>query len=107
MDKSDLLLIIAGLSFTGIFVFGYWLRRRGKPYSTLLVTIHKLIGLGLGIYLGFLIFQRNQLTPLTPIEMIATAVTILLFAINTATGSLLSTEKSMPAVITVLNKILP
>ena len=103
MDKSDLLLIIAGLYFTGIFVFGYWLRRRGKPYSTLLVTIHKLIGLGLGIYLGFLIFQRNQLTPLTPIEMIATAVTILLFAINTATGSLLSTEKSMPAVITVLN----
>ena len=91
MDKSDLLLIIAGLSFTGIFAFGYWLRRRGKPYSTLLVTIHKLIGLGLGIYLGFLIFQRNQLTPLTPIEMIATAVTILLFAINTATGSLLST----------------
>ena len=107
METKVLIFIITGLSFLLIFLFGFRLNKVGIPYSTILVTAHKLIGLGLGVYLTWNIYEKHLVHPLTPIEITATAVTVILFAVNTATGSLLSAEKPMPPVITTLNKIAP
>lgn len=39
-----------GLLFLFIFLSGFWLSHSGKPYNTLIFTIHKLIGLAAGVF---------------------------------------------------------
>src|SRR3990172_2513910 len=90
-------LVGTGLFFLFIFFSGFWLSRTGKPYSMLIVTIHKLIGLAAGIYLGLTVYRIHQASPLSTVQITAVVVTILFFAVNVATGSLLSTNRSMPA----------
>ncbi len=99
--------ISAGLFFLFIFLSGFWLNRAARPYSTLIITIHKLIALGLGIFLGWTVYQPHQAAPLAVTQLVLVAVTILLFAVNVATGSLLSTNKAMPGAVSFLNKWIP
>ena len=99
--------IITGTLFILIFLTGVWLRIRGKPYSMLLVTVHKLIGLGTGFYLGLIVYRAYQAATFDQVQMASIAVTVLLFAVDVATGSLLSTEKEMPRVISIINKVFP
>lgn len=99
--------IITGTLFIFIFITGVWLRIRGKPHSMLLVTVHKLIGLGAGIYLGLIVYRAYQTAPFDQVQTASIAVTALLFAVNVATGSLLSTEKPMPRVISLINRAFP
>lgn len=96
-----------GLFFAFIFLTGYWLNRSAKPYSMLAVTIHKLIGLAAGIYLGLSIYRIQQVAPLNTVQITAIVVTILFFITNVATGSLLSTNKPMPKLVSMLNKFFP
>jgi hypothetical protein len=100
-------LVVTGLFLLFIFLTGTWLRRAGKPYSIPLVTLHKLIGLAAGIYLGLTVYRVHQATPLGLAQIAAIVVTVLLFAINVATGSLLSTNKAMPEMVTTINKAVP
>jgi hypothetical protein len=100
-------LINAGLFFLFIFIFGFWLRSGGKPYSTLLITIHKLIGLALGIYLGLKVHEVNQKSPLGSTEIISIAITVLLFVGLVASGSFLSAEKEMPNFVKGIHSVLP
>ena len=100
-------LVSAGAFFLFIFLSGFWLNRAGRPHGMLPVTIHKLIGLALGVYLAWMIYQINKLIPLSSIQIIAVAVTVLFFAVNVVTGSLLSTNKPMPEAISMVNKFFP
>jgi Ni,Fe-hydrogenase I cytochrome b subunit len=100
-------LTIPIIFFIVIFLLGYRLRLRGKPYSTLLITVHKLTALGLGIYLAVMINKRHQIIPLNPIEITAATITILLFLINVATGSFMSTDKNIPQFVSQINKVVP
>jgi hypothetical protein len=100
-------LVSAGAFFLFIFLSGFWLNRAGRPHGMLPVTIHKLIGLALGVYLAWMIYQINKLIPLSSIQIIAVAVTVLFFAVNVATGSLLSTNKPMPEAVSLVNKFFP
>ena len=100
-------LVSAGLFFLFIFLTGFWLSRKGKPHNILLSTVHKLIGLGMGIFLALSVYRVHQVTPLTPVQIVVLVITVLFFAINVATGSLLSAEKPMPIVVSFLNKFMP
>ncbi|MFL7867673.1 MAG: hypothetical protein AB8I58_02540 [Anaerolineales bacterium] len=100
-------LVSAGAFFLFIFLSGFWLNRAGRPHGMLPVTIHKLIGLALGVYLAWMIYQINKLIPLSSIQIIAVAVTVLFFAVNVVTGSLLSTNKPMPEAVSLVNKWFP
>ena len=100
-------LVSAGAFFLFIFLSGFWLNRAGRPHGMLPVTIHKLIGLALGVYLAWMIYQINKLIPLSSIQIIAVAVTVLFFAVNVVTGSLLSTNKPMPEAVSLANKWFP
>ena len=71
------------------------------------VTVHKLIGLALGVYLAWMVYQTHKLIPLSSTQIIAVVVTVLLFAVNVATGSLLSTNKPMPEMVSLINKWFP
>ena len=100
-------LLDAGLFFLFIFLSGFWLNRRGKPHPVLIVTLHKLIALAAGVYLGWSVYRVHQVTPLDPVQIIAVVITVLLFAVNVATGSLLSSKAAMPEVVTTVNKVVP
>ena len=100
-------LIFTGVFFLFIILTGLGLRRMGSPYSIPLVTLHKLIGLGAGIFLGFAVYRTYQVAAFDLAQVAAVAVTVLLFAANVATGSLLSTNKAMPKPVRTLNRWLP
>jgi hypothetical protein len=100
-------LITLGLLFLFILLTGYWLNRSGNPYHVLLVTFHKLIGLGTGVYLGLSLYRISKIVPLDSIQIVMIAITVLCFAVNVATGSLLSTNRPMPKAVSLLNKYFP
>jgi len=107
MNLMDSKLVSAGAFFLFIFLSGFWLSRTGRPHGMLPVTIHKLIGLALGVYLGWMIYQTQKVIPLSSTQIIAVVVTVLFFAVNVATGSLLSTNKPMPEAVSLVNKLFP
>ena len=99
--------IILGLLLLFVLLTGYWLNHLGSPYHVLLVTLHKLIGLGTGIYLGLNLYWTSRITSFSPIQIAMIAITVLCFAVNVATGSLLSTNKPMPKAVSLINKFFP
>lgn len=96
-----------GLAFLVIFVFGFLVSRDGRPYSVLLLTIHKLSGFGVGVYLVVTAVQMNKQQSLSTWLLVTLAVTVVLFLGLIATGGALATEKEMPAFVIRVHKILP
>jgi hypothetical protein len=97
----------AGLFFLFIFLSGFWLSRTGKPYSTLIFTIHKLIGLALGFFMIVIVYRIHQTASLSPVQVLTIVVTVLLFIVTVAAGGMLSIDKSMPFVVSLSHKVLP
>jgi hypothetical protein len=109
MNTNQLRVVSVGAGFLIMFLSGFWLSRTGKPYGTFIFTIHKLIGVGMGILLFVTVRQIHQTASLRPIEIIAVIVTVLFFIATVTTGSLLSIpiSKPMPDIVSMLNKVLP
>jgi hypothetical protein len=107
MGTTELRIVGTGLFFLLIFLSGFWLSRTGKPYSVITLTIHKLIGLAAGVFLVMTVYRIHQVVPLGPVEITAIVVTVLFFAGTVATGGLLSTDKPMPAAISMMHKLFP
>jgi len=116
MDTTLLKIVSASLFFLFIFISGFWLSHSGKPYSSLIFNIHKLIGLAGGIFLGVTVFQAHKVTPLGPAQISAVVITVLLLVINIAAGGLISIEaagdlksinKAMRTAISRIHKIFP
>ena len=107
MNIMGLKLVNAGVLFLFIFLSGFWVRRMGRPYGMLPVTVHKLIALAMGIYLGLTVYRIHKVSPLNTVQIIAIVVTVLFFVVNVTTGSLLSTNKPMPEAVSLINKLFP
>ena len=107
MEATGIRIVGVGVSFVVILVSGIWLGRSGKPYSTALFTVHKLVGLALGVLLGMIVYGAQQAAPLVPLEIAAIAATILLFIVTVAAGGLLSIDRPAPAVARVLHRVVP
>ena len=99
--------LLSGAAFLFIFLSGYILTRIGKPYNTLIITIHKLVGVALGVYLGLTLYRRFQALGLSSLGLSIIAVTVLFFIIMVTTGSLLSAERSFPNGIKLLHRVFP
>jgi len=109
MNTNQVRVVSMGAGFLIMFLSGFWLSRTGKPYGTFIFTIHKLIGVGIGILLFISVRQMHQTASLSPVEITAVAVTVLFFVATVTTGSLLSipVSKPMPDFVSMLNNILP
>lgn len=104
--------LLFGLLFIVIFITGFWLSRSGKPYGVILFNLHKLIGLGAGIYLGVTIYNANKVTPLAPAQIAALVITGIFFLLTIVAGGLVSVAatgglKQFQTVISTAHKILP
>jgi hypothetical protein len=107
MDASQWRVVVIGVLYLLIFLFGVWLTRSGKPYSTIVLTIHKLISLAAAVYLGIVLYQMNKVAPLNAAEIAVGVTTGLLFLGTIATGGLLSVDRAMPSVVLWSHRITP
>ncbi|MHB8087397.1 MAG: hypothetical protein ACYDH2_04030 [Anaerolineaceae bacterium] len=104
MEKK---IIIAGIFFTLIIVSGLWLSRSERPINIMLLTLHKLISVGTIVFLGISMYRINQLSPLNSVEIVLCAITLFIFLVLVATGGLLSTDKTVNAIILTIHKYCP
>ena len=116
MGTTQLVLISVGIFFLFIILSGFWVSRSGKPYNTFIFTVHKLIGLGLGIFLIRTVYLTHQAAPLSGTQWTAIVLTVLLFILTVAAGGLLSVlaegglqnlGASMQSAIELVHKISP
>jgi hypothetical protein len=69
----------------------------GKPFNSLIASIHKLLSLAIVVYLVFLFVHVNHLIRLSMIEWVVCAVAMLLIVAAIASGSVLMAVESAPA----------
>ena len=108
--------VMTGISFVFIFLFGFWLSRSSKPYNVLIFNFHKLISLAMSIFLIATIYQTHKTNSFSPVEILATVATVLIFSILFVTGGLRSVEatgglenasQSIQTAIAIIHKVFP
>jgi len=93
--------------FLVIFLSGFGLHRAGKPYHTLLFTLHKLISLGALVWMLVTAARAHRAEPLSgPVWSLVIAAAVF-FVATIASGGLVSLEKPAPALIARAHKLLP
>lgn len=109
MSTVQLRFVGAGLSFLLILLSGFCLSRTGKPYSGIILSVHKLIALAAVILLGITIRRIHQAGALGAIELLVVAVGGLFFLGTMVTGGLLSIpmDKAMPGIVHKLHQVTP
>lgn len=95
------------LIFVVIFLSGYWLSRAGKPYSVLVLAVHKLIAVGLFVYLVVTLVRSHRADALNAATLGAGAVTGVFFVGLIATGGILSAEGEAPVLVARVHQITP
>jgi hypothetical protein len=103
----DTKFLIAGIFFVLIILTGLWLSHLGKPINVFVMTVHKLISLAALVFLAITAYRIQQVTPMSPLAIIACAVTLFFFIIMIATGGLLSAAKPMPVIVLRIHQIMP
>ena len=93
--------------FLVIFLSGYGLHRSGKPYHTLLFSLHKLISLGVMVWLLVTATRAQRVEPLSALELSLVIAATVLFVATIASGGLVSLEKPAPVAIAWVHKLLP
>jgi hypothetical protein len=93
--------------FVLIFVSGFWLVSSGKPYSAVLLAVHKLMSVGLVVLIVVTILNINRQSPLAPMVFILSLAAGLFFLAAIISGGLLSMDKTMPSFVLLLHRITP
>ena len=107
MSGTKLKLVGMGLFALVVFATGFWLSLTGKPYSAIILAVHKLITVAALAFLVATIIQVGKSAKLDAAEFIPTVVTGLLLIATFASGGFLSTGREMPAFVFWIHRILP
>lgn len=85
--------------------FGFWLRKKGKPYNGLLFNVHKLLALG-NVIITTVVISRMAENMHMPIAMIVLLVLAALSVIALfGTGALMSIEKLDYSLVRMIHRI--
>ena len=107
MNLLPLRFLTAGLLVFLIILSGNWLRRLGLPYPTILLALHELMALASFGFLIVIVYRRNQMLDLNPLELLFIGMTVLLFLSAIISGGLASAGKEMPMVVIWLHRLTP
>lgn len=107
MNTASLLIPIVAFGFFMVFLFGYRLSRVKKPYPGLIFNFHKLTALVLLVYLILTTIQIHRIHPLNLFQLATVIISGLCFVLTMVSGGLVSVEKSMPAFVKKVHKVLP
>jgi succinate dehydrogenase/fumarate reductase cytochrome b subunit len=100
-------LLIVGAGFAAVFATGYWLKKQGRPYRALPLTLHKLLGVGILIYLIVTVVHLNRAAALGGLEWGLCLAAGALFLAALASGGWLSSVKEEPKLGLTLHRLLP
>jgi len=103
MTTNQTRILIIGLLYLLIFASGFWLSKSGKPFNTIVLTIHKLISLAVLVLLIIIIYRFHEGAKLGAVELAFTLVMSLFFLSTIISGGFLSTGKSLPAAIRIVH----
>lgn len=107
MNASVSRTVFVGVLFLLTLAFGSWLSRAGKPYSSLLFNIHKLIALGAVIVTALTVYQARAAVTLGSFTLIAVVATGLLFVALFVSGALLSIGRPDSSAILIVDRVAP
>jgi hypothetical protein len=107
MDSKLIFFIAACVLFLVIFIGGYLLSHKGKPYKALPLSIHKLLSLGAMAILVILVVKQFRTSPATAIQITVICITAFCFIVTIVTGGLVSAKINMPAFVKIMHKIFP
>ena len=107
MIVNRLHLIGSGVIYLILFVFGFWLTRGGKPYSTSIFTVHKLVALAGLVMFFMMLYRTNQAAALSAAELTAAIVSAIFIIGLFVSGALISIPQPMPAIFNTIHHILP
>lgn len=107
MVQTPPLIVVIAIAFVVIFLLGYRLMRSGKPYSGLILTIHKLLALAVLVILALLVAQAARTAPLDAVVWVASLTSAASFVVAIISGGLLSTDKKLPPVVKALHRVSP
>jgi len=111
MGSNVLRWVGAGVVFVVILLSGYGLSRSGKPYGTLVFTIHKLVAVAAVVTLGVTVYRMNRAGTLSAAGLLFAIVSGVFFIGTMATGGALSveaaTETALPAFVHKLHQVTP
>lgn len=99
--------ILTGLLLAGMILTGFVVSRSGKPYSTLLLTFHKLVSLGALIYLSVNINHAMRIAPVSSIGLAVIILSAVLFIALFATGGMISAMKAPPRIVLSIHHLIP
>ena len=107
MSTDQIRIVVTAVLYVVVFVSGVFLTRSGKPYSTLVLTAHKLISLAALAYLVVTMIQANRVATLTATQVWSGTVAGVFFLGSIATGGILSTDKPAPPFVLILHRVTP
>ena len=88
-----------------LLISGFWLNKSGKPYSTLVLTIHKLISFGIFVYIVISCYHLNKTEALGSVELCLCISMLIVFLSAIVSGAFLSTGNQMPLFVQIIHRI--
>ncbi len=107
METIDSQILIAGLLFVVTLASGVWQSHAGKPYNSLLFTIHKLVALGAVISTAVALYHLRTGVDMTALAFGAIVLTGLLILGLFISGALLSIGKPDHVAILMVHRVAP
>lgn len=106
MNVIQISILSAGF-FLLILATGFWVKRLGKPYPTLVLNIHKLIALGAVVYLAITAARISKADPLTTAQVASLVLSAVLFVGTIVSGGLASIDKPMAVIPLKIHRVSP
>ena len=107
MNPMTSKLIVTGLLLLFTLLFGIWLSHSGRPYNTVIFTLHKLVALGAVIFTVVTVQQLRTGVDTTALTSGVIVITSLLFLSLFASGALLSIGKPDHIAILIVHRLAP
>ena len=109
MNTLTTKLIVAGVLFLFTLISGVIVSRSGRPLNIWLVSVHKLIAIGVVVLIGIAVNQMYKTTDGKAfIELCAMIITGVLFLALIATGALLTREEmQLPELVVKIHQVAP
>ena len=100
-------LLITIIAYAIIFISGYWMNHMGRPYNRIIFSFHKLLTLGVLVYLILVFRTAQDLQPFNLQEWILAALGISAYIVALVSGGVLNLPREMPRFVNILHHSAP
>ena len=95
------------LAFLATFFTGYLLHGKKHAYSTLVLTVHKLLGVGALVYIGVNLFVIQRFIPPSQVGWFLVVLAGFMFFLTILTGALQSSQGEQSPIVLWAHRVLP